>query len=194
MRNTFVGVIITTLAALSAGFAFADGVKPIKMKFAGSLLLNLEQQQVDAMNVLLIPPVTALIGIAQTKAKGNLGRADVTAVTKAKALEYGPVSDGACPGGLYGGFLKVADITDNAIIFTFSDLSLLYGNGQGLVCVNFANGEQFASIDGEWTGGTGRFANVAGEFTIVSDEISAIGGSTQFSAETGRITGFLTRP
>lgn len=177
---------MTTLAALSAGIAFADGAKPIRMKFAGSLLLNLEQQEVDAMNQPIA--MTAFIGIAQTKAKGNLGRADVTAVTKAAGIQ--PVPDAACPDG----FLKVANITDNAIIFTFSDLSLLYGNGQGLVCVNFANGEQFASIDGDWTGGTGRFANAEGDFTIISDEISDIGGSTQFSAETGRITGFLERP
>ena len=134
IRNTFVGVIMTTLAALSAGIAFADDTKPVHMKFAGSLLLNLEQQEVDAMNV--PTAMTTFIGRSQTKAIGNLGRADVTAVTKAPGVL--PVFDAACPDG----FLKVANITDNAIIFTFSDLSLLYGNGQGLVCVNFANGEQ----------------------------------------------------
>lgn len=188
IRNTFAGFATIALAALGAGIASAhdsDDTKNIRMKFAGALLLNVEQQQVDANNV----PVgmTGLIGMAHGNAVGNLGKADISVVTKSQGVA--PMPDAACPDG----FLKVAEITDNAIVFTFSDLSLLYGDGQGVVCVNFANGSQFASIDGAWTGGAKRFSNAAGEFSIIIDKITPIGRNTQFSAETGRITGFLKR-
>ena len=190
MRNTFVAVLMTMLATLGAGLAYghdSDDSEKVRMKFAGALLLNVEQQQVDGNGVPLV--MTEFIGMSRAKARGSLGRADVNVVTKSHAVA--PEFDPVCPDG----FLKVAEITENAIVFTFSDLSLLYGDGQGVVCLNFTDFiTQFVSIDGTWTGGAKRFKNAEGEFSIVIDEISGIGSNTQFSAETGRITGFLNQP
>lgn len=181
-----------TVSVLGGASSYAHDQRQVRMKFAGSLLLNVEQQQVDTQNV--PTGMTELIAISQTKAKGNLGSADVKSVSKTQG--HAPVPDPACPEG----FLKVADINENAIIFTFRDLSLLYGDGTGVVCLNFTDFSQYASIDGIWTGGTKRFRNADGEFSIVIDRIVGIGhtdpdmgvfSTTQFSAETGRVTGYL---
>lgn len=185
IRNMIAGVVMTALAALGTGLSSAhdsDHSKKVKMKFAGVLLLNVEQQQVDVNNVPL--GMTGLIGMSHARAAGNLGHADVNVVTKSQGVV--PTFDAACPDG----FLKVADITDNAIVFTFSDLSLLYGNGEGVVCAN-SDRSQFVSINGNWTGGAKRFKHAEGEFSIIIDKINAISSNTGFSAESGKITGFL---
>ncbi len=89
--------------------------------------------------------------------------------------------------------MKVAAITDNSLVFTFSDLSLLYGDGQGVVCINFANGEQYVAVEGVWLGGTARFRNAEGEFSIRFDEFAMVNPNTQIVAESGTITGTLSR-
>jgi len=115
-----------------------------------------------------------------------LGSADLTAVTKVENLIPGP--DDRCPDN----FAKVADITDNSLVFTFSDLSLLYGDGQGVVCINFTNGEQYVAVEGVWLGGTARFRNAEGEFSIRFGEFAPVSPNTQIVAESGTITGTLS--
>jgi len=188
-KSSFAGVVMAMLVVLAAGPAYADDdddhddLRKVKMKFAGSLLLNVEQQPVGMDGQ--PNAATALIGISHTKAVGNLGRADIMVVTNTGP----PESLKACPAG----FDKVADITSNSIVFTFNDLSLLYGDGQGVVCFNPITFAQSASVDGNWLGGSKRFANAAGKFSIVIDKIMPVNPNTQFSAESGRITGFLKR-
>ncbi len=193
MQKILMAVAMTVLAALGAASADADDAhkaKRVDMKFAGTLLLNLEQQQFSSG----MPNGTGFIGVARAKAVGNLGWADVSAATKAEPVPGFPEYDARCPAG----FLKVAEITDNNLVFTFFDLSLLYGDGTGVVCFefdeNFLPIDRFVSVQGEWLGGTKRFANVEGEFSLVSEELVEISPNTQFSAESGRITGFLRRP
>ena len=134
-----------------------------------------------------MPTGTSTLGLVRGKVKGNLGRADVTAVTKSASVVPGP--DTRCPEG----FLKVEDIIHNSRVFTFSDLSLLYGDGQGVVCINFANGEQYVAVEGVWLGGTARFRNAIGEFSIRFDEFAPVNPNTQLVAESGTITGTLGR-
>ena len=101
-----------------------------------------------------------------------------------------PVSDKSCPTGL----VKVADIVENNLLFTFSDLSVLYGNGSAVVCIDPANlaAPPVAEIDGTWDGGTERFENAGGTWSLRFDVAVPIGIATQFIAETGIITGHLT--
>ena len=120
------------------------------------------------------------------RGKGSLGRYQATAITKAGP----PISPRPCPAGL----LKIADITSNNLVLTFNDLSLLYGDGTGVVCFNPIDPEAapVAEIDGEWLGGTGRFADAGGEFSVRFDEAVEISPATQATAETGTVTGYVT--
>lgn len=124
--------------------------------------------------------------IALGKGVGTFGRVDVMVVT----FDGPPVSAKSCPEG----FIKVADIVENNLLLTFRDLSLLYGNGTGVVCLNPADptAVPLAEIDGAWNGGTGRFGNAGGTWSLRIDVAEPIGIATQFIAETAVLTGHLT--
>ena len=177
-------ILIVVFAVLGAQTASANGDRPVFLRWAGDFIQNLEQTDVDEFSM---PIGTSNSGVIRARVVGNLGSADLTVVTKTENLIPGP--DGSCPGG----FMKVAAITDNSLVFTFSDLSLLYGDGQGVVCINFANGEQYVAVDGVWLGGTARFRNAEGEFSIRFEEFALVNPNTQVVAESGTITGTLSR-
>ena len=128
--NVLLVVFVGLLTVLGAQTASANGDRPVFLRWAGDFIQNLEQTDVDELG---IPFGTSNVGLVRARAVGNLGSADLTAVTKAMNVIPGP--DDRCPVG----FIKVVEITDNNLVFTFSDLSLLYGDGQGLVCISFRN-------------------------------------------------------
>lgn len=169
---------------VGAQTASADGARPVFLRWAGDFIPNLEQTDVDEIGM---PLGTSNVGLVRARAVGNLGSADLTAVTKTVNLFPGP--DDRCPAA----FVKVIEITDNNLVFTFSDLSLLYGDGQGVVCINLDNGAQYIAVEGVWLGGTARFRNATGEFSIHFDEFALVSPNTQVVAESGRITGTLIR-
>lgn len=189
-RNALLAVFIGVFGVLGAQTASAGGDRHVFLRFAGDFIQRFEQTDIDATGM---PTGTSTLGLIRGKVIGNLGRADLTAV--AKTGPPNSVSVGACPDG----FNKVADIVRNNLVFTFYDLSLLYGDGKGFVCLNFATGEQYAAAEGEWLGGTGRFRNASGEFSIHIDEFVELDQftdssvNTQVVAETGTITGTLSR-
>jgi hypothetical protein len=177
-------VFVGLFTVLSVQTATADEGRSVFVRWAGDFIQNFEQTDVNEVGM---PIGTSNLGLIRARAVGNLGSADLTAVTKSVNLD--PVSDDRCPGG----FMKVADITDNNLVFTFSDLSLLYGDGQGVVCINFVSGEQYLAVEGVWLGGTARFRNATGEFSISFDEFALVSPNTQVVAEAGTITGTLIR-
>jgi len=185
-RNTPLVVFIGVFATLGVQIASAEEDSHVFLRFAGDFIQHVEQTDADVTGVPVGP--TSLLGLVRAKVKGNLGRADLTAATKAYNPIPAPDLDN-CPAG----FFKVVVITDNSLVFTFSDLSLLYGNGQGVVCVNFGTGEQYLAVEGEWLGGTGRFRNAKGEFSIRFDEYIPVNPNTQIVAEAGTISGTLIR-
>ena len=177
-------VFILVFAVLGAQTASAEGDDQVYLRFAGDFIQNIEQADVGPD--MLPTGTTSTLGIVRAKVKGNLGQADVTAVTKVENVV--PVPDDRCPAG----FFKIVEITDNNLVFTFQNLSLLYGNGQGVVCLNFGTFEEYAIVEGNWEGGTGRFRDAEGEFSIRIDE-SYLFPKTQVTAEAGTITGTLHR-
>lgn len=178
--------LIGVLAILGARIASADGDRHVFLRFAGDFIQNIEQT--NAVGGVPTGP-TSLSGLVRAKAKGNLGRADLTAVTKSSGVGPDPVFDERCPDY----FMKIVNITDNTVVLTFSDLSLLYGDGSGVVCMNFVTFEQYVAVEGIWVGGMGRFRNAKGEFSIRFDESAEVNGNTQVTAEAGTITGTLSR-
>ncbi len=171
------------MATLATNPAFADGAQKFKMRFAGGFVQNIQQMQVD----MGIP--TGMVesrSIAFVKGRGTLGRADLIAVS----VGGPPMSDKSCPDGL----IKVADIVENNLVLTFGDLSLLFGNGTGVVCFNPADptAEPLAEIEGTWDGGTGRFDGVSGTWSGRFDFAERVGLTTQFVAETGVLKGHIS--
>ena len=184
-RRLAVGAMLT-MAIFSVSSAFADGAQPFKIRFTAGLLKNILQAEVDPME---IPTGTVeMRSIALGKGLGTFGRVDVMAVT----FSGPPVSDMDCPDGL----VKVADIVENNLLLTFSDLSLLYGNGAGVVCFNPIEpaAPPIAEIEGTWDGGTDRFGNAEGNWSLRFDFAAPVGVATQFIAESGVITGHVSRP
>ena len=174
--------LIVAIPAMSS--ALAAGAKPVEIRFAGGFVQNLLQMQVDSNG---IPTgIFESRSMALVKGLGTFGRVDGIAVT----FSGPPVSTMSCPEG----FLKVADIVENNLVLTFSDLSLLYGNGTGVVCLNLADPTAFpvAEIEGTWGGGTGRFGGAGGDWSMRFDVAEPVGVTTQFIAETGVIQGHLT--
>jgi hypothetical protein len=182
--NVILVVFVGLFIVLGAQTASANGDRPVFLRWAGDFIQNLEQTDVDEFGE---PIGTSNLGLIRARAVGNLGSADLTAVSK--SVNLFPEPDDRCPLG----FVKVAEITDNNLVFTFSDLSLLYGDGQGVVCIYFASGEQYIAVEGVWLGGTARFRNAAGEFSIRFDEFALVSPNTQVVAESGTITGTLSR-
>ncbi len=182
-KNALLIALGGMLALLGAQTASAAGERHVFLRFAGDFVQSIEQTDVDAMGV--PTGTTSTRGIIRGQARGNLGRATVTAVG---GSEGGPPAfDERCPED----FLRVTLITPNSLVLTFRDLSLLYGDGEGVVCVNFATGEDYTAIDGVWLGGTGRFEGATGEFSIRLDTFTRVNAKTQLIAETGTITGTL---
>lgn len=172
------------LPVLMVNEAFADGAKGFKMRFAGGFIQNIQQLQVTPQG---IPTgVVESRSLALVKGRGTFGKADIMAVTVSGL----PLSGKTCSEGLSA----IADIVENNLVLTFNDLSVLYGNGSGVVCGNPADPDAFplAEIEGEWHGGTGRFSGAGGHWSIRFDFAAPVGGVTQFAAETGVIKGHLT--
>ena len=174
------------MATLSMNSAFADGMQKFKIRFAAGFVQNILQAQVDTNGI----PTGEIEsrGMVFGKGKGTFGSVDIKAVTVS-----GPyVSGKLCSDG----FAPIADIPENNLLLTFKDLSMLYGNGAGVVCINLADPTAFpvAEIDGTWDGGTGRFRDAGGNWTLRFDVFEPVGVTTQFVAETGVITGHLTPP
>lgn len=172
------------LATMAMNSAFADGTRVLKIRFAGGFVQNIQQMQVDMIGI----PTGMLESrsIALVKGRGTFGKVDIMAVTVSGL----PVSDKICSAGL----VKVADIVENNLVLTFGDLSLLYGNGTGVVCWNPADPTAIprAEIEGTWDGGTGRFGGVGGNWSLRFGVAEPVGLATQFIAETGVIKGRLT--
>ena len=175
---------VLIMAVLSMNSAFADGTRSFKIRLAAGFVQNIQQAQVDMTGT--PTGVVESRSIALGKGLGTLGRVDIMAVT----FSGPPESDKSCSADL----VKVADIVENNLLFTFSDLSQLYGNGTGVVCFNPADPTAFpiAEIEGTWDGGTGRFGSAGGKWSLRFSVAEPVGVATQFIAETGVITGHLT--
>ncbi len=173
---------LSLIMLIGGGAAQADE-RRVWMRFAGALLQNVEQTEVtvDGSTVL------ATKNTVHVRAWGNLGRADLTGFGFDVAVA--PAPDSACPKG----YFKVAEIVENNLVLTFSDLSLLYGEGSGVICVDFETGDVSIPIAGHWTGGTQRFRNASGDWSISFDEAVPVGNTASMLAETGVIRGTLIR-
>lgn len=90
------------------------------------------------------------------------------------------------------GFLRiVAD--EDPLLFTFHDLSLLFADGDGEICIDLATGLSTFKFDIEFFGGRGRFEGASGD-AVIRGEAVPVSADGSFLAETGTIVGTITVP
>ena len=178
----------TVMLALASGLpltAVADQMVDVKMRFAGSFatgINHVDPRQGDIVDSSLI----------HVQAKGNLGRAEIRGFG-GRAMVPAPPPVTNCLGseGLFLSF----EITENPLVFTFKDLSLLFAKGgSGLVCIDLLNlGITTFEIKIEFKGGRGRFEGATG-FAVLKGEGEAVSADGSFIGETGTIDGWISAP
>jgi hypothetical protein len=187
-----------TITALALGFvlvlsaslidsAFADDNRKsqkLLMFTAGNLAVNIVQLQInnpfDPKDDSLEP-----ISIIDEKSFGTFGRADVK--TFSKVTGEVPERD-QCPDG----FPIPLVITDDAVVLTYGDLSQLVGNGRTVVCIE-PGGTQAVRGEGQWSGGTRRFADVIGGDFRTSATATPQSTNGQFYSTVGTMSGRIER-
>ena len=177
----------TVMLALASGLpltAVADQMVDVKMRFAGSFatgINHVDPRQGDIVDSSLI----------HVQAKGNLGRAEIRGFGGRTTAPTPPPVDKCL--GSEGLFLSF-EITENPLVFTFNDLSLLFANGSGSVCIDLLQpGITTFEIDIVFTGGRGRFEGATG-VAVLKGEGEAVSADGSFIGETGTIDGWISAP
>ena len=85
------------------------------------------------------------------------------------------------------------EATEDPLIFTFQDLSLLFADGSGEICVDTATGNAEFRFDITFIGGRGRFEGATGT-AVITGEAVPVSADGSFLAETGTIVGTIILP
>ncbi len=168
------------LSALPIPSGDADNTVDMNLKFAGTFI-NSIQYVVPATGE---PATSPLIRL---KAKGSPGPSEITLFGGQDETEF--PSD-CCAGG---GPCLLVIVTENPLVFTFKDLSMLFATGSGEVCIDLLTGIGTGTIDLTFTGGTGRFEGATGEAVTVF-EIVPVSSNGSLNAETGQTVGTILLP
>jgi hypothetical protein len=173
IKNTSVSLAIVVLV-LAGGLpltAVADKAVTMDLRFAGSFINE------------ALP--SALI---HTTAVGSPGRAETRGFGGTTVFGGFP-SD--CLGIPFG--LSII-VTENPLIFTFQDLSLLFAKGgNGQICIDLATGNSVFEINITFMGGRGRFEGATGE-AVIRGEAEPLSADGSFQGETGTIVGTIYVP
>jgi hypothetical protein len=94
--------------------------------------------------------------------------------------------------GSFGVFLSII-ATEDPLLFTFDDLSLLFADGTGEICIDLTTGISEFRFDIVFFGGRGDFANATGT-AVITGEAVPVSADGSFLAETGTILGTITVP
>jgi hypothetical protein len=186
-KITSIGLATLALALASAmpSTAVADQMFEVKMRFAGAFATGINHA--DSMTGNIVE--SSLIDV---RAKGSLGSAEVRGFG-GRSIPPVPVPVFDCLGS-QGLFLNF-EITENPLVFTFKDLSLLFAKGgSGLVCIDLLNpGITTFEIEIEFMGGRGRFEGATG-IAVIKGRGEAVSADGSFIGETGTIEGWVSVP
>jgi len=196
IKNTCIR--LATVALVLAGSlpltAVADKVIEMDLRFAGSFVpsgiihgdLSMDAEFGDTTSSVLI----------HVQAKGRPGRAEIRGFGGSAAddvVTFIPPTNmpATCLGSeSFGGFLSIEAMED-PLVFTFiKDLSLLFANGSGQICVDFATRNSVFRFDIMFTGGTGRFDGASG-YAVIEGEAAPVSNDGSFVGETGTIVGWI---
>lgn len=165
--------------AIGSGNGNDDGTVNMNLRFAGTFI-NSIQYVAPATGELTGSPLIRL------KAKGSPGACEITLFGGQDEAFPSECCDG-------GGPCLTILVTENPLVFTFNDLSLLFATGSGEVCIDLLTGRGTGTIDLTFTGGTGRFEGATGEAVTVF-EINPVSSNGSFSSETGTTVGTILLP
>ena len=178
-------VVVGLTVALVLTLTPAAAVKPkpddtvMDMRFAGTFFNS------DQLN------------IGDFRAKGSPGAANVRFVGIPPAVGIPPDFPSDCCDGTVSFSCLLAHNSQNPLVFTFDDLSLLFANIKegtvGDICVDLSTGRVKARIEVMFTGGRGRFEGATGE-AVITAEIEPVSPDGTFSGETGEIVGEIVLP
>ncbi|MCH8249568.1 MAG: hypothetical protein IH913_08175 [Proteobacteria bacterium] len=176
IKNISVGIagLILLLAAGLPQTALAKDVE-MNLRFAGAFISN------------SLP--SALIHV---QAKGSPGKAVIRGYGASGAADPDPVVVSDCLSGTDGAFLSII-AGEDPLIFTFQDLSLLFADGSGEICVDSATGNAEFRFDITFIGGRGRFEGATGT-AVITGEAQPVSADGSFLAETGTIVGTIVLP
>ncbi len=84
---------------------------------------------------------------------------------------------------------------EDPLIFTFKDLSLLFADGSGEICVDLTSptGNSVFRFDITFTGGRGKYEGATGT-AVITGEAHPVSADGTFLAETGTIVGTIIVP
>ncbi len=167
------GIFLFVVAGLPQT-ALADKTVKMDLRFAGAFIS-------DSLPRPLI----------HVEAKGKPGKA----VIRGYGAGAGTVSPTIfeCLGSS-GVFIRIT-ATEDPLIFTFKDLSLLFADGSGEICVDLTS-PTFNSVfrfDITFTGGRGKYEGATGT-AVITGEAQPVSADGTFLAETGTIVGTIIVP
>ena len=177
----------TIMLALASGLpltAVAEQMVEVKMRFAGSFATGINHADPMTGN-------SVDSSLIHVQAKGKPGRAEIRGFGgRTTAPAEAPVTNCLGSEGLFLSF----EILENPLVFTFNDLSLLFANGSGSVCIDLLQpGITTFEIDIVFTGGRGRFEGATG-VAVLKGEGEAVSADGSFIGETGTIDGWISAP
>ena len=178
IKNISIGAASLLLVVVAAfpQAAFAKDVE-MNLRFAGAFISN------------SLP--SALIHV---QAKGSPGKAVIRGYGATGVADPDPVVVSDCLSGKDGVFLSIRPGED-PLIFTFQDLSLLFADGSGEICIDLLSptGNAEFRFDITFIGGRGRFEGATGT-AVITGEAEAVSADGSFLAETGTIVGTIIVP
>ena len=180
IKNMSVGIagVILLIAAGLPQTAVAKDVE-MNLRFAGAFISG------------SLP--SALIHV---QAKGSPGKAVIRGYGASGVGDPDPVVVADCLSGTgtAGPFLSII-LGEDPLIFTFQDLSLLFADGNGEICVELTSGTFNAEFrfDITFNGGRGRFEGATGT-AVIAGEAHPVSADGSFLAETGTIVGTIVLP
>ena len=185
IKNTFIrlAAVVLVLAGGLPLTAVADKTVNMNLRFAGNF----------ASGILHVNPITGEIvpsALIHVTAVGSPGRAEIRG-SGASGDAPIPVVTFDCLGSS-GLFLSII-ATEDPLIFTFQDLSLLFANGSGEICVDLISGLSEFEFNIMFIGGRGRFEGATGQ-AVIRGEAERVSNDGSFQGETGTIVGWINLP
>jgi hypothetical protein len=167
------GIFLFVVAGLPQT-ALADKTVKMDLRFAGAFISN------------SLP--SPLIHV---QAKGKPGKAVIRGYGANPALDAVEAPVLECLGSP-GVFARITAAED-PLIFTFNDLSLLFADGSGEICLDLATFDSVFRFDITFTGGRGKYEGATGT-AVITGEAHPVSVDGSFLAETGTIVGTIIVP
>ena len=178
IKNTSVSLAVVVLV-LAGGLpltAVADKTVKMDLRFAGAFISG------------SLP--SPLIHV---QAKGKPGKAEIRGYGASGEGDTVEVGVDECLGSP-GLFARITAAED-PLIFTFKDLSLLFADGSGEICVDLTSptSNSVFRFDITFAGGRGKYEGATGT-AVITGEAQAVSADGTFLAETGTIVGTIIVP